>query len=71
MIIHIPMVAAAGTDRLGMIKASIFVFLFITLSSALFVSRRAHWMQVTVPVAGSWFAAIGLLMLSWLVRGLG
>ena len=62
---------AAGTDRLGMLGASVSVFLLITLASALVVSLRAHWAQVAVRVAGSWIAAIGLLMLGWLVRGQG
>lgn len=62
---------AAGTDRLGMIGASVSVFLVITLSSALVVSLRANWTRVAVRVAGSWIAAIGLLMLGWLVRGQG
>jgi len=63
--------AAAGTDRLGMIGASVSVFLVITLSSALVVSLRANWTRVAVRAAGSWIAAIGLLMLGWLVRGQG
>ena len=62
---------AAGTDRLGMLGASVSVFLVITLASALVVSLRAHWARVTIRVAGSWIAAIGLLMLGWLVRGQG
>lgn len=62
---------AAGTDRLGMIGASVSAFLVITLSSALVVSLRAQWAHVAVRVAGSWIAAIGLLMLGWLVRGQG
>jgi len=31
-------------------------------------SVRARWARVTVQVAGSWIAAIGLLMLGWAVR---
>ncbi|MGB7970682.1 MAG: HupE/UreJ family protein [Candidatus Deferrimicrobiaceae bacterium] len=62
---------AAGTDRMGMLGASVSVFLLITLSSALVVSLRAHWARIAVRVAGSWIAAIGLLMLGWLVRGQG
>lgn len=62
---------AAGTDRLGMIGASISAFVIITLVTSLVVSLRAHWAQVAVRVAGSWIAAIGLLMLGWLIRGQG
>jgi urease accessory protein len=54
-----------------MLGASVSVFLVITMASALVVSLRAHWAQVAVRVAGSWIAAIGLLMLGWLVRGQG
>jgi urease accessory protein len=62
---------AAGSDRLGMIGASVSVFLVLTLTAALVVSLRAHWARIAVRVAGSWIAAIGLLMLGWLMRGQG
>jgi urease accessory protein len=40
------------------------------IASALFVvvALRAVWARVVVRVAGSWIAAIGLLMLGWTVR---
>jgi len=63
--------AAAGTDRLGMLGAATAVFVVITLLAALVVSLRAQWSRIAVRVAGSWIAAIGLLMIGWLVKGNG
>ena len=63
--------AAAGTDRLGMLGAALAVFIVITLITALVVSLRAQWSRIVVRVAGSWIAAVGLLMLGWLVKGQG
>ena len=36
--------------------------------SAFVVSLRAAWTRIAVRVAGSWVAAIGLLMLGWSLR---
>ncbi|UCD34128.1 MAG: HupE/UreJ family protein [Nitrospiraceae bacterium] len=63
--------AAAGTNRLGMLGAALAVFIVITLITALVVSLRAQWSRIVVRVAGSWIAAVGLLMLGWLVKGQG
>jgi hydrogenase/urease accessory protein HupE len=63
--------AAAGTDRLGMLGAVIAVWITITLIAAQVVSLRAQWSRIVVRVAGSWIAAVGLLMLGWLVKGTG
>jgi len=63
--------AAEGSDRLSLLGAALAVFAVITLVAALVVSLRTYWTRIAVRVAGSWIAAIGLLMLGWLVRGLG
>jgi hydrogenase/urease accessory protein HupE len=63
--------AASGTDRLGMLGAAIAVFVVITLLASRVVSLRAHWSRIVVRVAGSWIAAVGLLMLGWLAKGKG
>jgi hypothetical protein len=39
------------------------------LASALAFSLRAAWMQIALRVVGSWIAAVGMLMLGWLLRG--
>ena len=41
----------------------------VALASACVVSLRAGWARIAVRVAGSWVAAIGLLMLGWSLRG--
>jgi hypothetical protein len=39
------------------------------LTSAAVVPLRAFWARIAVRVAGSWVAAVGLLMLGWLAQG--
>jgi hypothetical protein len=41
------------------------------LVSAAVVSLRAAWTRIAVRVAGSWVAAVGMLMLGWLAQGTG
>ena len=45
------------------------VFALTSLLSAFVVSLRAEWHRIAVRVAGSWIAAIGLLMIGWAMRG--
>jgi hydrogenase/urease accessory protein HupE len=40
-----------------------------TLTAAFVATLRAEWLRVAVRVAGSWVAAIGLLLLGWSLRG--
>jgi urease accessory protein len=58
-------------DWLTLAGATTAIFILVTLLAALVVSLRLYWAKITVRVAGSWIAAIGLLMLGWLVRGQG
>jgi len=44
------------------------LFVLVTLASALVVSLRKSWARIAVRVAGSWIAAIGLLMFGWAMR---
>ena len=62
---------AAGMDWLGLIGSMTAVFFVVTVVTALVVSLRADWTRIVVRVAGSWIAAVGLLMLGWLTRGQG
>jgi urease accessory protein len=41
----------------------------VAMGSAFVVSLRVPWTRIAVRVAGSWVAAIGLLMLGWGLRG--
>jgi hypothetical protein len=45
------------------------VFVTVALVTAYVVSLRVAWARVAVRVAGSWIAAIGLLMLGWALQG--
>ena len=45
------------------------VLLDLAGRSALVVSPRDAWARVAIRVAGSWVAAIGILMFGWTFRG--
>jgi hydrogenase/urease accessory protein HupE len=62
-------IAEAGNAPLGLVGIVSAVFVLAALLAALVVSLRADWTRIVVRVAGSWIAAIGLLMLGWAVRG--
>jgi hydrogenase/urease accessory protein HupE len=64
-------VNGASTDWLCYAGATITILTLVTLLAALAVSLRAYWARIIVRAAGSWMAAIGLLMLGWLARGKG
>ena len=55
-----------GLTLLGIAGA---IFVLVAIAAAFVVSLRASWARVAVRVAGSWVAAIGLLMLGWWLRG--
>jgi hydrogenase/urease accessory protein HupE len=55
--------AVAGL--LGVVAAA---FVFVALATSFVAPLRAAWARVVVRVAGSWIAAIGLLLLGWAAR---
>jgi urease accessory protein len=57
----------AGVWGLLGIMAALFVL--VTLVAACVVALQRPWTRVVVRVAGSWIAAMGLLMLGWSLRG--
>jgi hypothetical protein len=61
--------AVVGRDAAGLVGISGTIFVLVALASALVLSLRAPWTRVAVRVAGSWVAAVGLLMLGWSLRG--
>lgn len=65
--------AATGAGITGPAGVACTIFVVATLITGLVVSFKAPWSRIVVRVAGSWIAAIGLLMLGWSVRtsGLG
>lgn len=47
------------------------LFVLVALIAGWVVSLQRAWMRIVVRVAGSWLAAIGLLLLGWSLRGGG
>jgi hydrogenase/urease accessory protein HupE len=60
--------APAQSGALGMAGIASALFVVVALLAGPVVALRAAWARVVVRVAGSWIAAIGLLMLGWTVR---
>jgi hydrogenase/urease accessory protein HupE len=60
-----------GAGPLSLFGIAATVLIISLLLSACIVSLRAAWTRIAVRVAGSWIAAIGMLMFGWLVRGTG
>ena len=60
-----------GAGILGLIGIMATLFVLVALVSALIVSLKQPWKRIVERVAGSWVAAIGMLMFGWLVRGTG
>jgi len=59
----------AGPGVLGLVGILAALCVIVTLISALVVSLRRLWARIVVRVAGSWTAAIGILMLGWTMKG--
>jgi hydrogenase/urease accessory protein HupE len=62
-------IAESQRELLGLVGIASVVFVVVALASAFVVSLVAAWTRIAVRVAGSWIAAIGLLMLGWSLRG--
>lgn len=60
---------AAGVLELIGLMVSLFVM--VSLLSALVIWLRWEWSRIAVRVAGSWIAAMGLLILGWSLRTSG
>jgi urease accessory protein len=61
--------AEVQREGIGLAGIASAAFVIVALVSALVVGLRAQWARIAVRVAGSWVAAIGLLMLGWSLRG--
>lgn len=61
-------IAASQREVLGLVGVGGAIFVVVALLSAFVVSLRAAWMRIAIRVAGSWVAAIGLLILGWTLR---
>jgi hydrogenase/urease accessory protein HupE len=62
-------IAAAGREASGLAGITGAIFLLAAIVSARVVSLRQPWTRIAVRVAGSWIAAIGLLLLGWSLKG--
>jgi len=60
--------AGPGKGALQLLGIAAMIFVIATMTAALVVSIRSYWARIVVRVAGSWVAAIGLLMLGWALR---
>jgi hypothetical protein len=63
-------VAAQGPGRTvsGLAGACATVFVLSALVASIIVPLRILWLRIAVRVAGSWLAALGLLLVGWAVR---
>jgi urease accessory protein len=57
-----------GLGALGLVGIVVCVFTFTVLAASLVVPLRAVWARTVVRVAGSWIAAVGLLLCGWALR---
>jgi urease accessory protein len=62
-------IAAEGREEAGLVGVAAAVFVLVAMAAAFVVSLCASWARIAVRVAGSWIAAIGLLMLGWSLHG--
>jgi len=62
-------IASAHRETLALAGIGGTVFVITALLAALAASLRGHGARVAVRVAGSWIAAIGLLLVGWQLRG--
>jgi hydrogenase/urease accessory protein HupE len=59
----------AGTGVLGLLGLLAALFVLVALVAAGVLSLHQPWTRMAVRVAGSWMAAMGLLMLGWFLHG--
>ncbi len=60
--------AQPGLGAVGLLGIVAAVFTLVALAASFVVPLRAVWARVVVRVAGSWIAAIGLLLIGWAIR---
>ena len=60
--------APPGLGAVGLLGIVAAVFTLVALAASFVVPLRAVWARVVVRVAGSWIAAIGLLLIGWAIR---
>ena len=58
----------AKLGALGLVGIVAALFVLVALAAGMVVALRTPWARIAVRVAGSWIAAIGLLLLGWSFR---
>jgi hydrogenase/urease accessory protein HupE len=61
--------SGAASGALGLVGITVALFVGVALATACVVAIEHSWKRIAVRVAGSWIAAIGLLLLGWDLRG--
>jgi hydrogenase/urease accessory protein HupE len=62
-------IAAANREGLAVLGIGAAVFVVVALLAAIAASVQAQSARIAVRVAGSWIAAVGLLLVGWQLRG--
>ena len=60
--------AGSGPGIAGLAGISAALFVVVALASSFVVALEKPWARIAVRVAGSWIAAVGLLLLGWSLR---
>lgn len=60
-----------GKEALGLLGIVGSAFIIVAIGAAFVLGLRSAWARLAVRVAGSWVAAIGLLMAGWSLRASG
>jgi hydrogenase/urease accessory protein HupE len=63
--------AGAASGTLELIGLMVALFVLMALVSAMVITLRWDWTRIVVRVAGSWIAAMGLLLLGWAIHTAG
>jgi len=63
--------AAIGAGTVSLLGIVTTVFVLTLIVASLVIPLQRAWTRIAVRVAGSWVAAVGMLMFGWLVRGVG
>lgn len=62
-------IALSGSAGLaGLLGITAALFVIITVTSAFVVSLKQAWFKIMFRVAGSWIAAVGILMIGWTIK---
>lgn len=64
-------IAQSGRELLALVGMVSATFVVAAIIASIALAFRSGWMRIAVRVAGSWVAAIGVLMLGWSLRAAG